>query len=259
MNFRGANLYKAKLVGANLRDASFHEADLRHADLSGADLTGANLQYARLVGTKLCGTKLSECRVYGVSAWDIDCDGTTEQSNLIITKYEQSTITVDNLKVAQFIYLILNNGEIRDVISTITSKAVLILGRFQPEDRKRALEGVRDRLRVHGYVPIVFDFTPSPNRDLTETVQVLANMARFVVADITDARSTPQELSHVVPNLPSVPIVPIRLACEAAYATFEHWTRFPWVLPEYVYKDNEELVANVEAKLIAAAEARLCK
>ena len=39
-------------------------------------------------------------------------------------------VTVDNIEVAQFIYLLLHNGKIRDVIDTVTSKAVLILGRF---------------------------------------------------------------------------------------------------------------------------------
>jgi hypothetical protein len=52
----------------------------------------------------------------------------TRQENLIITPPGQADI--DNIKVAQFIYLLLNNKEIRDVIDTITSKAVLILGRF---------------------------------------------------------------------------------------------------------------------------------
>ena len=34
--------------------------------------------------------------------------------------------TVDNIEVAQFIYLLLHNQKIRDVIDTITSKTVLI-------------------------------------------------------------------------------------------------------------------------------------
>ena len=39
-------------------------------------------------------------------------------------------------------YLLLNNEEIRHVIDTITSKVVLILGRFMPE-RKAILDAIR--------------------------------------------------------------------------------------------------------------------
>ena len=49
------------------------------------------------------------------------------QKNLIITPHGEPAITVDNLEVAQFIYLLLNNESVRRVIDTITSKVVLIL------------------------------------------------------------------------------------------------------------------------------------
>jgi hypothetical protein len=101
--------------------------------------------------------------VYGVSVWDIKVNDRTQQQNLIITDRNCGApdITVDNLKVAQFIYLLLNNDEIRDVIDTMTSKAVLILGRFG--ERKPLLDAIRDELRKHAYLPIVFDFQPCSN------------------------------------------------------------------------------------------------
>jgi hypothetical protein len=38
---------------------------------------------------------------------------------LIITKKGEPTITVDNIEVAQFIYLMLNNEKVRDVIDSM--------------------------------------------------------------------------------------------------------------------------------------------
>jgi len=73
-----------------------------------------------------------------VSAWGLKLSDKTKQQNLIITRENEPEITVDNIEVAQFIYLMLNNEKIREVIDTITSKAVLILGRFTDE-RKRFL------------------------------------------------------------------------------------------------------------------------
>jgi hypothetical protein len=50
------------------------------------------------------------------------------------------------IDVAQFIYLLLKNKNVRHIIDTITSKVVLILGRFTP-DRKPVLEAIREELR----------------------------------------------------------------------------------------------------------------
>jgi uncharacterized protein YjbI with pentapeptide repeats len=257
VNLRGACLYKANLTKADLTKASLFEADLRYATLTKADLAGALLEHSRLIGTNLQGANLDGCGVYGISAWDLQLNSRTKQVDLIITPQGQPAITVDNLKVAQFIYLILNNAEIRDVIGTITSKAVLILGRFSPPARKFVLESVREALRVRGYAPIVFDFAPSKSRDLTETIQVLASMARFVIADLSGARSIPQELSHIVPHLPSVPVQPILLASKVAYSMFEHWRRYPWVLREVSYKDSAHLLSRFDNDVIAPVETRL--
>jgi len=89
---------------------------------------------------------------------------------LVIEGYGSSAaIQVDDLEVAQFIYLLLNNERIRHVIDTITSKVVLILGRFTDE-RKAVLEAIRDELRKRDYLPVLFDFQKPDNKDLTRTV-----------------------------------------------------------------------------------------
>ena len=142
--------------------------------------------------------------MYGVSVWDVRPRGAI-QSNLVITPYGQSAIEVDNLEVAQFIYLLLKNERIRNVIDTITSKVVLILGRFTDE-RKVVLDAIRDELRKRDYLPVLFDFQKPESRDLTGTVSTLANMARFIIADLTDPSSVPHELATVVPST----IVPVQ-------------------------------------------------
>ena len=118
-------------------------------------------------------------------------------------------ITVDNLEVAQFIYLLLHNERIRHVIDTITSKVVLILGRFTPE-RKVVLNALREELRQHDYLPVLFDFEKPAGKDLTGTVQTLANLARFIIADVTDPSSVPHELAMFVPGTVLRPAGPLR-------------------------------------------------
>lgn len=133
-------------------------------------------------------------------------------------------ITVDNLEVAQFLYLLLNNPKVRDVIDTITSKVVLIIGRFTPL-RLSILQKTRDELRKKNYLPILFDFNNAESRDINETVSTLAHLSRFVIADLTDAKSIPQELSHIVSILPSVPVIPIIWTADKEYGMFEHFKK----------------------------------
>jgi hypothetical protein len=274
-----AALRKAQMGGANLRGAILREAilpwsdltgaDLRGADLSGADLScavlwgadlrgaflrGANLTKAILVETTLQKADISGCNVYGVSAWNVALTG-ADQSGLRITPPKQSVIEVDNLEVAQFTYLLLNNSKIRSVIETVGKRAVLILGRFG--ERKVVLEGLRDALRAQGYLPIVFDFKRPTNRDLTESVMTLAGMCRFIVADITRPRVVPHELQALVPNF-RVPFVPLIERGEEPFATFRDlWQRHrEWVLQPLEYKDPEHLAKMVSRKIIGPANRR---
>ena len=259
-----ADLYGTDLRGANLRGADLRGIDLRGADFRGADLQEANLSYARIIRTNLTRAKLNGCRVYGISVWDAKLED-TEQLNLVIkpelAPFESEvnvgpTITVDNIEVAQFIYLLLNNQRIRQIIDTITSKVVLILGRFTPE-RKVILDALRDAFRKHNYSPILFDFEIPESRDITETVSLLARMARFVIADLTDAKSIPQELSMIIPDLPSVPIQPLSHVSDREYSMFEHFRRYPWVLKDYHYISVDDLLSALKEHIIDPVEQKV--
>jgi hypothetical protein len=194
-----ADLNRADLRGADLTGADLSEANLTGASLAEASLTGADLQASTLLDTDFTGANITGCRVYGISACGLKLNSRTKQQNLVITRDDEPAITVDNIEVAQFIYLMLHNQKIRDVIDTITSKAVLILGRFTHE-RKPVLEALREELRQRKYLPILFDFEKPSSRNTDETITLLARMARFVVADISDAKSVLQELRAIVPD-----------------------------------------------------------
>lgn len=199
-----ATLCGAKLRGADLRMADLSRAKLCNADLSKANLGGAILNYANLENADITG-----CRAFGISAWNVRLSGSI-QENITITPANESAIQVDRLEIAQFIYLLPNNAEIRHVIDTITSKAVLILGRFTDE-RKAVLDGIREELRKQNYVPILFDLDKPRSRDTHETITTLARLARFVISDITYPKSIPQELVSIVEQLPSLAVKPILL------------------------------------------------
>jgi uncharacterized protein YjbI with pentapeptide repeats len=251
-----ANLQEARLFGANLTSAKFNDANLASAMLSGANLTdadlrGADLRLSHLVEVNLTRANLNRCRVYGISAWKVIVDGAV-QTDLIITPGDEPPVTTDNLKVAQFLYLLLHNQEIRDVLEIVTSKVVLILGRFTDE-RKAVLDALADELRKHNLLPIIFDFERSPNRDFTETIKILAGLSLFVIVDITKPKSAPQELTAIVPDY-QIPFVPILEEGEDQYSMFEDFKKYDWVLrPIRKYGTKEVLLANFRNVILEPA------
>jgi hypothetical protein len=172
---------------------------------------------------------------------------------LVITPENEPEITVDNIEVAQFIYLMLDNKKIRDVIDTITSKAVLILGRFT-EERKAVLDALREELRKRNYLPILFDFEKPRSRTTVETITLLARMSRFVIADISDARSVLQELQAIVPDLPSVPVQPVIIATQEEPGMFDFFRQCPWFLKVHHYDSQQQLIADLGERVIGPAE-----
>jgi uncharacterized protein YjbI with pentapeptide repeats len=276
----GANLMKADLkrailshtsfLKANLSESNLQEANLNFADFIGANLTGVNLKGATLVGANLLGANLERanliktnligailiktnlsnailknCFIYGVSAWDLNLEGAI-QSDLIITPSEKEfAITVDNLEIAQFIYLLLHNEKIRQVIDTITSKVVLILGRFT-EERKKILDAIREKLREYNHIPILFDFEKPQSRDVIETVSILAHMSRCVIADITEPRTVPQELQAFVGDLKVPTVLILEKRKDVEYSGAEHFKNYLWVFGPIEYEDSNQLLNSLD-------------
>lgn len=263
----GANLTNASLMDVNLTYASCKGANFSHAKLAGAKLhwadlsnsivTDATLVMASLIETNLENADLSNSWIYGISVWNPNLKGAV-QRNLVITSrhIDASEITVDNVEIAQFIYLLIRSEKMREVIDTIGKKAVLILGRFM-QNRKVVLDAVREELRRRNYIPILFDFDKPDSRDLTETVVILAHLSRFVIADLTEPGSIPHELMAFVDNLPSVAVQPIVNKGHQPYAMFEHLQRYSWVLPVYEYETQEQLIAELTEKIINPVEAKV--
>jgi hypothetical protein len=262
----GANLSEAFLGGARLDGAILNEANLSGANLewanlsgaflNGANLEGANLNGAQLVGTNLVDATLTDCSIYGVSAWGVTLSERTKQQGLIITPKGEPAVTVDDLEVAQFVYLLLHNEKIRRVIDTVGKKGVLLLGRFT-EGRIAVLERLRDGLRERGYLPIVFNFDKPETKDFTETVRLLAGLSKFVIADLTSPKSAPYELGAIVSQT-MIPFQPIIAAGETPFAMLQDlWINYPdRVFRPIHYSSVDALIASLDEKIIRPAEAR---
>jgi hypothetical protein len=247
-----ANLRQAALAGANLSNANLVDANLNHADLRDADLRETNLRGATFTGVKVDKAKLSRSLVYMVNVWDLE-GAFEEQEDLVISSYGEPIITADNIELAQFIYLILNNEKIRDVINTLTSKSVLILGRFNIPERKTILDALKSKLREYNLLTIVFDFDRPTDKDFTETIKTLAGLSYFVIADITNPKSSPLELQATVPDY-QIPFVPIIQEGEQPFAMMvDLQKKYSWVLDTLSYSSIETLIKALKPAIIDPA------
>jgi len=205
-----------------------------------------------MVDSIVDGARLSGCSIYGLSVWRLR--GTpADQSDLVITPHDEPKVTVDNLEVAQFVYLLLNSSKIRDVIGTIGEKGVLILGRFT-EERKAVLDAIRRKLRELNFVPMMFDFERPTDRDFTETIKTLAGMSRFIIADITNPSSSPLELQATMPDY-MIPFVPIIQENEEPFAMFRDLKQKygKWILDVLKYDSADSLLSVFENAVVRPA------
>jgi hypothetical protein len=106
-----------------------------------------------------------------------------------------------------------------------------------------------------GRTPFRLTNTPA-SRDLTETVSTLAHLARFIIADITDPRSIPQEMQAIVPTL-MVPVQPIIARPQQPWGMFVDFPKkYHWVLEVHEYTDLSDLLGDLQTNVIAPAEAK---
>ena len=231
----------AKIGCASFEFCDFADADLSYCSaeetsFADCDLVKTRLNHASLVKVSFENAVLRYVCIYGASVWDVNMNGAV-QSDIIISE-NGTGMTVPSIELAQFISLLLDNKKVRDFIDTITSKMVLILGRFTPE-RKAVLDELKDVLASSNYLPVIFDFEGPTARDVGETVRTLASLSRFVIADLSSPQSLPLELQSIVPHFPSLAVQPLIVRTQVPFGMFESLTKYPWVLEPIVYDEGD--------------------
>jgi uncharacterized protein YjbI with pentapeptide repeats len=255
-NFYQSNLSSAKFVRADVRDAYLSRADLAYTDFTEANLQSAHLEQATLMETVLQGAKMSGSYVYGIAVWDLIGEPAS-QLNLVIRPPERDdapAIIIDDLEIAQFIYLLTNHKKLGGVMTSIAERGVLLLGPFENGGLQR-LEAIAARLRAAplNYLPIIFDFQPPPDRSYTETVKVLVGLSRFVIADLSGP-SVPKELEATVPDF-KVPFILIIEKGKKYPSMNDDFLENKWVLdPPVRFASEKELLETLADRPIAWAE-----
>src|SRR5262249_2892361 len=147
--------------------------------------------------------------------------------HLTVTPPEDPIVAVDDLELAQFIYLLLNHKNLRRILDSVTERGVLILGRFGGGGLD-TLRAIAAHLRSMNYLPMIFDFDRPRDRNYTETVNTLVGLSRFVIVDLSGP-SVPQELYATVPHF-RIPFIPILETGRRMYSLFEDIQESEWVV-----------------------------
>ncbi len=228
--------------------------NLTQANLTRANLAAAKLQASTLVDTHLTGADLTGCHIYGVSAWGVKISQDTKQHSLIITPDHESAVMVDDLEVAQFVYLLLGREKIRNVMDAVTRRGVLILGRFGDGGLAllQALAAWLRKPKNGGYLPLLFDVPRPEAKTYTDTIRTLAGLARFVIVDLSGP-SVPQEITATV-DLYEIPFVPILEQKRADWSMFRDFLVKERVLEPIRFTSQDHLLELLADKIIAPAE-----
>mgnify|MGYP005770686699 CR=1 FL=1 len=246
--FCGTCMRVSRIGNAQFENCLFKNCDMSYCSAEETSFKNSmfintKMEHMSLVRTDFSGAKLDGCLMYGISSWDLNLQNSS-QKNLVITPDSMPTLTADNIELAQFLYLMISNHHLRDIINTITSKMVLILGNFSPE-RKEILDQIREYLKTQDTIPVIFDFEKPSTRNLTETVMTLASMSKYIIADLTNPKSIPHELASIVRQLPSIRFYPIILKGEKPFEMFDDYKVYPWVQPLKEY-DQISIKAAIE-------------
>ena len=152
-----------------------------------------------------------------------------------------------NAEVVGFVCVRLEHEE-DEYLSTLVDYAYISDLVVLPSHRGQRL---RDELHKRNCTPVLFDFEKPATRDFTETVRILAYLARFIIADLTDPSSIPQELQAIVPVL-QVPVQPLLLEAKREYSMFVDFRKCHWVLPIHLYTDRESKSTHASSSTYVA-------
>ena len=131
---------------------------------------------------------------------------------------------------------------------------MLILGRFGDGGLVllQAIAAWLRRPENGGYLPLLFDFPRPESKTYTETVRILAGLARFVIVDLSGP-SVPQEITATV-DLHEIPFVPILGQKREDWSMFRDFLVKERVLEPIRFADQNHLLELFAEEVIAPAE-----
>jgi hypothetical protein len=173
--------------------------------------------------------------------------------DLTVTSHSDPAVVVDNLEVAEFVSQMLEYTRVRNALDAISTKFVLILGRFT-KDRKAILATIRDQVRKSDLLPITVECTRQTRAALPGAVELFSRMSQFILVDFTEPDGVPDELTTLVAGHLKTPIQPIHAPEPLGYRMFAEKQAHPSVMDPFVYENRDHLLEAIESVFLAVEE-----
>jgi hypothetical protein len=115
------------------------------------------------------------------------------------------------------------------------------------------LDAARNKLRELGFVPTSFNFERATWKDFLETLKILAELNLFIIADITNPKSSPVEMQADIPDV-RIPFAPICDRNEEPLPMFRYYlNNSEWVLEVVKYDSSAGLAKVLEDAVVKPA------
>jgi len=251
----GASMERCNLRGAKVGSSCFDQVDLTDAKLTRADLREASLEIVQMIRTDVDGADFHGCSITALTAFDLR-GRPFDETQLRVKTVRGAVVVVDFLEAAQFVSM-LSSERLGLALDRIAPKVVLILGRFS-RDRKPVLDDLRKALTALGWMALVFDF-PAP-KGITQTFKVLASLAGWVIADVTEATEVRREITHIAERHRTVPIFPILQGRRAEWFGLDELRdEGSNIAATFRYRDTSHLLASLDEALVKPAQDALAR
>ena len=209
--FKNCILTNAYFRNSVLTETTFINCDLRHSNLSEINLNKSNFDNVKL---------------YGTSLWDLKYD-TIYAKNIDLSKNGKGEIMT-----------ILEDDKLVEVINTLKSNTVVILGADSKDDSLSLLEKIGKKARSFGFTPIIVkNLREIDGESFTKKAIMYSLIAKFVIIENSNPSGHILEFNKVL-DLGCIVGVLHKENTGSTWLLEENFLKYPYHLNKFTYSED---------------------
>ena len=230
-NFSNADLHDATFINCKMNHVYFRNANLTKSHFINCDLRHSNLNEVLIDEATFKNVKL-----YGASLWELKYNSLNANKIDLSRRGNQEIIT-DDIRFAPLIYL-LEDNKLVEIINTLKSNTVVILGADSQLEKKSLLEEIAKKSREFGYSPIIVkNLKEIDGESFTKKAIMYSLIAKFVIIENSYPSGHILEFNKVL-DLGCIVGVLQKKGTGSTWLLEENFLKYPFHLKRFIY-DND--------------------